>query len=313
MISYTLVWFSGICKPNQELTKRNEMATEERWVGAEDVSAHVGVNKDSIYRWIEKKGLPAHRVGRLFRFKLSEVDEWVRAGGASESSNLSTMAKKIDEENSAGAGPSAKSATARDKSHSGRSIPGIHCHIAARSLRLEHSCQTRRLFCPTGTPGCLSARTSSMYVVKTCWGKHPDLGLRISWRSSDKDILSKTSLLGPYHTLSGINATEIPLQQILYFHAVRSDSLLRDVVADLLVPQWSRGAVAIDVREIHLALRKWVEEGKTSGAWSNDTVRRVPEAYSQHFAISESLRERSINASLQPTCPFKPLPTSHFT
>jgi len=65
------------------------------------------------------------------------------------------------------------------------------------------------------------------------------------------------------------------LERILYFHAVRSDALLRDVVVELLVPQWSRGAVAIDVREIHLALRKWVEEGKTSGTWSDDTVRRV--------------------------------------
>lgn len=54
------------------------MATEERWVGVEDVAAHLGVAKDSVYRWIEERGLPAHRVGRLFRFKLSEVDDWVR-------------------------------------------------------------------------------------------------------------------------------------------------------------------------------------------------------------------------------------------
>ena len=60
------------------------MAVEERWVGVEDVAAHLAVNKDSVYRWIEKMGLPAHRLGRLFRFKLSEVDEWVKSGGASE-------------------------------------------------------------------------------------------------------------------------------------------------------------------------------------------------------------------------------------
>jgi excisionase family DNA binding protein len=41
------------------------------------------VAKDSICRWIEHKGLPAHKVGRLWKFKISEVDEWVRAGGAS--------------------------------------------------------------------------------------------------------------------------------------------------------------------------------------------------------------------------------------
>lgn len=54
------------------------MATEERWVGVEDVATHLGVAKDSVYRWIEERGLPAHRVGRLFRFKLSEIDGWVR-------------------------------------------------------------------------------------------------------------------------------------------------------------------------------------------------------------------------------------------
>jgi excisionase family DNA binding protein len=54
------------------------MVASERWVGAEDVADHLGVAKDSVYRWIEERDLPAHRVGRLFRFKLSEIDEWVR-------------------------------------------------------------------------------------------------------------------------------------------------------------------------------------------------------------------------------------------
>ncbi len=54
------------------------MIVAERWVGVEDVAAHLGVAKDSVYRWIEERGLPAHRVGRLFRFKLSEIDGWVR-------------------------------------------------------------------------------------------------------------------------------------------------------------------------------------------------------------------------------------------
>jgi excisionase family DNA binding protein len=56
------------------------MIAEERWVGVEDVATHLGVNKSSVYRWIEKMGLPAHRIGKLFRFKLSEVDEWVQSG-----------------------------------------------------------------------------------------------------------------------------------------------------------------------------------------------------------------------------------------
>lgn len=56
----------------------------EPWVSVEQVAEHLGVTRDSIYRWIDRKFLPAHRVGRLWKFKLSEVDEWVRAGGADE-------------------------------------------------------------------------------------------------------------------------------------------------------------------------------------------------------------------------------------
>jgi excisionase family DNA binding protein len=56
----------------------------EPWVSVDDVASHVGVTKDSVYRWIDAKGLPAHRVGKLWKFKLSEVDEWVRRDGANE-------------------------------------------------------------------------------------------------------------------------------------------------------------------------------------------------------------------------------------
>ena len=54
------------------------------WVSVDQIAEHLGVTRDSIYRWIERKGLPAHRVGRLWKFQLSEVDDWVRKGGADE-------------------------------------------------------------------------------------------------------------------------------------------------------------------------------------------------------------------------------------
>jgi excisionase family DNA binding protein len=64
----------------------NAMNTEP-WVTAIDVARHLGVVKDTVYRWRERKGLPAHKIGRLWKFQLSEVDEWVRAGGADEATD----------------------------------------------------------------------------------------------------------------------------------------------------------------------------------------------------------------------------------
>lgn len=58
--------------------------TAEPWVSVDQLAQHLGVTRDSIYRWIDRKNLPAHRVGRLWKFKVSEVDGWVRAGGSYE-------------------------------------------------------------------------------------------------------------------------------------------------------------------------------------------------------------------------------------
>ena len=44
-------------------------------VTVEQVAKHLGVAKDSVYRWIESRGLPAHKIGRLWKFRLSEIDD----------------------------------------------------------------------------------------------------------------------------------------------------------------------------------------------------------------------------------------------
>ncbi|MFM9975560.1 MAG: helix-turn-helix domain-containing protein [Beijerinckiaceae bacterium] len=61
----------------------------EPWVTAEAVARHLGVVKDTVYRWRECKNLPAHRIGRLWKFQISEVDEWVRLGGAGGTAPIS--------------------------------------------------------------------------------------------------------------------------------------------------------------------------------------------------------------------------------
>ncbi len=54
----------------------------EPWVSLEDIALHLGVSQDSIHRWIRNRSMPAHQIGRLWKFKVSEVDEWVRKNSA---------------------------------------------------------------------------------------------------------------------------------------------------------------------------------------------------------------------------------------
>ena len=49
--------------------------TAEPWVSVDQIYEHLGVMRDSIYRWIDRKGLPARRVGRLWKFRVSEADD----------------------------------------------------------------------------------------------------------------------------------------------------------------------------------------------------------------------------------------------
>jgi excisionase family DNA binding protein len=48
-------------------------------VDAETVAAYLGVTRMSVYRWINQLGLPSHKLGRNRRFKLSEIDAWIKS------------------------------------------------------------------------------------------------------------------------------------------------------------------------------------------------------------------------------------------
>jgi excisionase family DNA binding protein len=56
----------------------------ERWLGVEEIAKHLGVSKETIYRRLEDESIPSHRIGKLWRFKASEVDAWMKSGKACE-------------------------------------------------------------------------------------------------------------------------------------------------------------------------------------------------------------------------------------
>lgn len=52
----------------------------EKWSSLEEISEHLGVSKDTIRNWIKKNIIPHHRIGKQFKFRISEVDAWVESG-----------------------------------------------------------------------------------------------------------------------------------------------------------------------------------------------------------------------------------------
>ncbi len=56
----------------------------ENWVTMKGAQAHLGVRRETITKWIATHNLPAYKVGRVWKFKLSEIDEWVSTGRAAE-------------------------------------------------------------------------------------------------------------------------------------------------------------------------------------------------------------------------------------
>lgn len=59
---------------------------EDRWLSVDEIAAHLGIKRETVYPWINNKSMPAHKVGRLWKFKKDEVDNWVRTGKAGSKS-----------------------------------------------------------------------------------------------------------------------------------------------------------------------------------------------------------------------------------
>lgn len=52
----------------------------DNWIGIEDTANYLGVTKETIRNWIKKSDIPAHKIGKLWKFKVSELDAWVKSG-----------------------------------------------------------------------------------------------------------------------------------------------------------------------------------------------------------------------------------------
>lgn len=52
----------------------------DNYISIDEVAEYLGVKTSTIRTWIKNKGMPAYRVGKLWKFKRLEIDGWVNSG-----------------------------------------------------------------------------------------------------------------------------------------------------------------------------------------------------------------------------------------
>ena len=69
-----------ICEVAQMVEKYNY-----GWIGINEAAEYLGVTKETVRNWIKKQnGIPAQKIGKLWKFKRSELDAWVKSGKSAD-------------------------------------------------------------------------------------------------------------------------------------------------------------------------------------------------------------------------------------
>lgn len=53
----------------------------DKWISIDEAAAYLGVKPVTVRDWIRKDTeIPAHKIGKQWKFKISELDTWVKSG-----------------------------------------------------------------------------------------------------------------------------------------------------------------------------------------------------------------------------------------
>ena len=75
------------CEGTDEANSERGRMMEDRWLSVDEIADHLGIKRDTVYKWISERQMPGHKIGRLWKFNKQEVDEWVKSGAAGDKEN----------------------------------------------------------------------------------------------------------------------------------------------------------------------------------------------------------------------------------
>lgn len=64
-----------------------------RWYSVKEMADYLGIKPDTLYKWISRGKMPAHKMGRLWKLRKHEVDSWIESGSAATESGKNKIYK----------------------------------------------------------------------------------------------------------------------------------------------------------------------------------------------------------------------------
>ena len=62
--------------------------TDDRWLSVDEIADYLGIKRDTVYKWIDRRNMPAYKVGMLWKFRVEEVDTWVKSGQSADGKRM---------------------------------------------------------------------------------------------------------------------------------------------------------------------------------------------------------------------------------
>lgn len=68
---------------HKRATKKIKEAPK-KWMSVTDVAAYLGISYVTVYRLVTEEKIPSFKIGKLWKFKASDLDKWIESGKAAE-------------------------------------------------------------------------------------------------------------------------------------------------------------------------------------------------------------------------------------